>query len=187
MNKLLLLPELLAERGRVSQGIPSLLPEKRAAIGYRERQRFKTRLTIADAQAKKKQATAPDGQRDRTKETIGYSLTPGQLMKRLIRLCPRLHFERSHAAPSQMGIYLLDESIEGGKRFICGMHADDPMPEFSVLNESGAYEDKRGWRTVLYRLIKQRLITEAQAEVVFGPQGNSKNWAILTGRRSATE
>lgn len=171
--------------GRVTAGIPSLLPEKRGRLSYRERQRFKNRQNIADALDKKQKATAPDGERDRTQQTIGYSLTPGQLMKRLLELCPRLHFERSHAVPKQMGIYLLDQNIEGGKRFICGMHADDPMPEFSVLNKEGAFEEKRGWRTVLYRLMKERLITYGQVEIVFGP-GDSRNWAILTGRRNAT-
>lgn len=184
MNGLLLLPELLAEKGRVSQGNPSLLPEKRAVIGYRERQRVKNRANIAEAEGKRKQALAPDGTRDRTQERPDYQLTPAQMMKRLIKLNPNLYFERSKAAPKQMGIYLLDPSLDGGKRFIVGMHADDPMPEYSVLNAEGAYEEKRGWRTVLYRLLKERLVSQGQVDVMFGLNSDSRNWAILTGRRN---
>lgn len=181
----LLLPEAKEDKGRVTAGLPGLSPETRVVTGYRERQRFKNQQNIADAQAKRNNALGPDGNRDRTKERPDYQLSPAQLMKRLIKLNPNLYFERSLAAPKNMGVYLLDPAIEGGKRFIVGMQADDAMPEYSVLNKDGAYEEKRGWRTVLYRLIKERLVTPTQAEVMFGLNTESRNWAILTGRRNA--
>jgi hypothetical protein len=83
-----LLPEVLAERGRVSQGNPSLSSERRATITYRQKQRDKSRALAADGESKQKALTAPDGTRDTTsyEAQAGLELEPYIIMCRLRKL-----------------------------------------------------------------------------------------------------
>lgn len=78
----------------------------------------------------------------------------------------------------------------------------DRMPEWSVMSQSTARkpdwkagglwktvpvvgrETKRGWRTILIRLIKKRLITLGATEKEFGIPSDRQSWYVLTGKGS---
>src|SRR5688572_12574945 len=178
--------EVRAEKGRVTAGLPSLSHVERATRDYRGRQREKARNAVADADAKHQAATAPDTGRSRTVKAAcdGIPLHSDQLIRRLQKLNPNLYFERAIADAARMGVYVLDASVEGGKRFIVGMHSQRLMPEFSVFDKDTAKEKERGWRTVLQALIRARLVNQAKADALFGPPSkDSKNWALLMGNR----
>jgi hypothetical protein len=185
-----LLPEVLAERGRVSQGNPSLSPERRATITYRAKQREKSQALAADGASKQKALTAPDGKRDTTsyEAQAGLELEPYVIMCRLRKLNHQLHFEPSTHDSQKMGIYLLDPLA--GKRFLCGMERERKMPEFSVrqvipfdlsTGQRDRFRETRGWRSVLSKLIRCRAISQAKAEVMFGPPNReSELWQLRT-------
>jgi len=67
------------------------------------------------------------------------------------------------------------------------------MPEFVLLRKPGSDGEgagilRQGWRTVLARLIRERLISLPQVEVMFGePSCQSAHWACLVGKRSSIE
>ena len=70
------------------------------------------------------------------------------------------------------GLYVFMPDVKGGHwHYVCGVQAS-MMNEYSViwLDAHGLplNEKKRGWRTVLLRLIQGSFITEEQAEEVFG-------------------
>jgi hypothetical protein len=184
--------EVLAEKGRVTAGIPGLFPEQRAIKDYRGRQREKVRNAVHDAESKKKALTAKDGDRPTNLHEAqeGVALDPYMVMCRLRKMNNNLHFEPSMHDKNKMGIYLLDPLAETGKRFICGMERDRKIPEFSVretvekdvrTGQTDRFKETRGWRTVLYRLIKAKLISKTKAEILFGPPSrDSKLWQLLT-------
>lgn len=138
----------------------------------------------------------PDGRVDVTNfaAQLGTPLTSQQVVERLRRCNPKLHFEVSHSDPTKMGVYILTSHEE--KKFICGMEFGY-MPEFSVRHttirrspdpdnpgnwlEREVFErETRGWRTVLARLIRGRFITPTQAYSHFPLGRSSKNWHVLT-------
>lgn len=187
-----LLPEVLAEKGRVSQGVPGLSPEKRAAVTYRDKQRDKTKTLTADGLSKQKALTAPDGKRDTTsyEAQAGLELDPYLIMCRLRKLNQSLFFEPSKHDPKKIGIYLLDPLAEEGKRFLCGMERERKMPEFSVrqvvpfdlaTGQKDRFKETRGWRSVLSKLIRCGVISKTKAEIVFGPPNrDSELWQLRT-------
>lgn len=93
------------------------------------------------------------------------------------------------------------------KVHICGMPSEGVMPEFSVLHKTKKRvanpdimgqqvgrdavkwkevetfaDETRGWRTVLIRLLHQKIITRAEVDKHFGwqPSIDSEKWANLT-------
>ncbi len=139
---------------------------------------------------------------------MGRPLTCQQVIDRLKLCNPNLVFELSNADRTKMGVYVLrDEKLPTGswekrKVFLCGMEAGF-MPEFSVMHKAkkdvanpeliGNKECKRevawlsvdtfagetrGWRTVLVRLLHQKLISEYEVTKYFGwqPSKDSKKW-----------
>lgn len=108
-------------------------------------------------------------------------------MARIHKLNSALFFERSIALPENMGIYFLHPV--NGKSFICAFPAEH-IPEFElkIVDEHGKPKmPKRGWRTVLTKLIQGRFITEAATYALFGPPSrDSENWALYMGHREAT-
>jgi len=143
---------------------------------------------------------------------MGRPLSCTDIMARLRKANSNLLFELSKADPSKMGIYAVmhepDPVTKTGsswKKFICGMEAAY-SPEFSVrhattelipqsrMTERGTQEfdgmakapkfvkETRGWRTVLARLLHERLITHSQIDRYFNPSAgrSSKNWRTLT-------
>lgn len=104
---------------------------------------------------------------------IGKPLHSSEIIKRLRSLNANLTFEVALADSRFMGVY-----FKGKHQF--GMESGY-SPEFSVLHrddEGHFYKETRGWRTILARLIRTRLITEPQANKVFGaPSRSSQKWS----------
>lgn len=108
---------------------------------------------------------------------------------------PDFLFEIATGDKSKMGVYVVENRPEGvTKRFICGMEAGY-MPEFSVqhteekripdpyndgnwLTVKSFVRETRGWRTVLARLLREKLITMPQIDAFFNPAygRDSERW-----------
>lgn len=163
----------------------------------RERTRAFSLQSARDQAARDAATVDPDNgsQVTDTLAQVGRPLDAPEVQRRLLLLNPNLIFERSRACPEKTGIYLPAPSSPyhpEGRRFICGMESCW-MPEFSVRHtrqETGLDNslhlvmdgETRGWRTVLARLIRERLITLPQAERAFAlTRGrSSRNWQMVT-------
>lgn len=179
---------------KVTAGIPSLTPAKRQAIDTTVRTRAQTEILLSEKLRKDSDTVAPDGGIPTTsaEAQLGRPLFAAQVCERLRRCNSNFYFEVSKHDSTKMGIYILEPA---GKRHICGMEAGI-MPEFSVrhtryeevpldgeIKKILTFADEtRGWRTVLARLLRARLITEAQVQQHFAPTKgrDSKNWQQLT-------
>ena len=153
------------------------------------------RAVFADSEAKKKAAVAPDNGRDRTDADagIGMPLHASVFIERLTKLNPSLWFERANADKEKIGIYLqvpISMIHPEGLQYLFAFH-DGIMPEFVLLKKPDANGEgtgilRQGWRTVLARLVRLRMISLPAVEVMFGqPSCQSAHWAVLTGKRSA--
>jgi hypothetical protein len=146
---------------------------------------------LQDAESKRLAAVeGKDGGVDTTsaQEQLGRPLTRQQIIDRLTRLNPNLRFFQSIKYPTIGAVYHydgvtnLDDLIYSGLRHIVGMEWTGLSPEFTVRKVA---DDRfgvkrmvgqiRGWRMVLQRLIKERLITIEGAE---------REFAISKGRDS---
>jgi hypothetical protein len=153
---------------------------------HRQRKQFersveRSRALTALAEVRAQAAVAPDGDipTNSIEAQIGKPFHAGDFIKRLKTLNSSLHFEVAKADSRYMGVYVIDRSRPEGKRHLFGMESGF-LPEFSVLHqddEGHFSRETRGWRTVLARLIKSRLITEAAAIKTFGvPSRASLKW-----------
>lgn len=148
---------------------------------------------VSDFDQKQSWALATDNGRDRTEQDagIGMPLHSSVLIRRLTSLNPSLWFERSNYDAAKIGIYLLvpiSMTYLEGKRFLFGFH-DGIMPEFVLLRKPDELGHtgilRQGWRTILARLIRERLIGIGETDIIFGqPSCQSAYWACLTGKRS---
>lgn len=145
-----------------------------------------------DSEAKKKAALAPDNGRSRTEKDacIGCPIHSSVFIRRLTQLNSNLWFERANADHEKIGIYLkVPISMEylEGKKFLFGFH-DGIMPEFTLEREPGEDGEnigilRQGWRTILMRLIRMRMISLEKVDLLFGqPSHDSMYWAVLTGK-----
>lgn len=176
--------------GRMTAGLPGLLPQIRRRKDTTVRTRHIDRLNLQQQYERDFITTAPDGDRTVTslEAQLGKPMTSQQVIERLKRINSRLHFEISLADPTKMGIYLVGPS----KQFICGMERGF-MPEFSVRHSEEIEmpspdldgtkkkvkritRETRGWRTVLLRLMKARIITISDVYAHFALSRDSKNW-----------
>jgi hypothetical protein len=126
---------------------------------------------------------------------LGRPMSSADVIARLKRMNPNLHFEVAIMDRTKMGVYVLTGE---GKRFICGME-HGYMPEFSYQHTSPRRTpdpdnpgnwltvqvisgETRGWRTVLARLLRERLITLPQIERYFNPAygRSSERWQRAT-------
>jgi hypothetical protein len=113
---------------------------------------------------------------------LGRPLTRKVIIDRLSRMNPNLVFEQSRNYPHMGAVYLRDgisnlqdaDHNNRGRRHIVGMEWTGLSPEFTTRkienDQWGKPQMKgqiRGWRTVLSRLIKERLIGIAETERVF--------------------
>lgn len=120
---------------------------------------------------------------------MGRALPRTELIERLHKLNPNLIFEQSRNYPTMGGIYIRDgisnmtdlDFACRGRKHLVGMEWGI-SPEFTtrkiVEDKFGRPQMKgqiRGWRTILQRLIKERLIAIPAAERVF---------SIARGRQS---
>lgn len=160
--------------------------EREAKRQIAEAQQERQAQIISGQKAKDAETIAPDAGFDTTsaEAQLGRPLLSPEVQKRLKKLNTGLFFERSIADPSKIGIYIYDGAsnpgtIWAGRRFVLGMEAG-MNPEFSVRQTDGTKITKevRGWRTVLVRLIRERLIGRGAVEVMFNIAGGreSENW-----------
>ena len=182
-------------RGRMTAGLPGLLPDKRRRLDTVMRTRDTDGRNLQEQYLRDFETTAPDNGRSTTslEQQLGRPLTSRQVIDRLKRMNPRLHFEPSLSDSTKMGIYL---PVEGSKRFICGMERGY-MPEFSVRHAEEVeipspdldgtkkkvnriVRETRGWRTVLARLIRAGLVRIPDCERNFNFSHDSANWKGLT-------
>ena len=113
---------------------------------------------------------------------LGRPLTRKVLVERLSKMNSNLIFEQSKNFPHIGAVYVLDPTANltdpdarcRGRRFVVGMEWTGLSPEFTTRkieqDQRGNPQMKgqiRGWRTVLSRLIHERLIGVAEAERVF--------------------
>lgn len=133
--------------------------------------------------------------RDQLDACIGMSMHSDTFMRRLIQLNSSLWFEEANADKDKIGVYLLvpvSMTFIEGKQFLFGFHKG-VMPEFTLQKHAGDDGEnvgilRQGWRTILARLIRMRMISFEKVEVMFGqPSHQSAYWAVLTGKRSELE
>jgi hypothetical protein len=155
----------------------------------------RSRTTAGIAAEKDKEALAPDAGRDRANAFAqrGWQLTGHQIIERLKKLNSRLIFQPSvNTSGKTTGIYIEDLSLGvKGLRYLGISFQTEMNPEFDVIEdqEGAMYGSckERGWRTVLARLIRERLITEYSAETVFGiPSHDSERWMQALSRHATT-
>lgn len=179
---------LRGSTGKVTQGLPSLMPEVRQRADEFNYKRDYQKALFNDSEARRLAAIASDAGRPTTSKEAqeGIPLTSGQVLKRLLKCVNpgyQLHMEVALADSSKVGIYMLDPLAEGGRRFLMGMEAGS-MPEFSVRKtdaEGNFSGEIRGWRTVLAKLIRGRIISKTSADALFGPPNrDSANWQTMT-------
>ncbi len=158
----------------------------------------------AEIDEKRELAIGPDDDRPTTdmQAQVGRMMHGEEVRSKLLRLNQFLRFFPGNADPTRVGIYIIDSSANKedpdpkyrGLRYVCGMEKDF-CPEFSVRvtreekfwNDEKDCEDTRpvfagevrGWRTVLARLIRQRLISYPAAVAEFGTTTISQNWHQL--------
>ncbi len=182
--------------GKVTAGLPALSPQLRSRVDTVRRTRAMNRQALLDTLERESYAADSGGLGGNDLEyQIGRPLTAAQFEQRIRRCNPNLLVERSRADPTKRGVYRVED---GERRFICGMESGY-MPEFSVrhieMQEipdpdiAGHWQkipkfkgETRGWRTVLARLLRHRVIEPAAIERWFEiSQGrSSRNWQLLT-------
>ncbi len=191
---------------RVTAGLPGLSPFLRNLKDIREKTRAFSNDCLKEDKQKKEVTTALDGQVDVTNASaqMGRPLSSKQVEQRLSKMNSNLWFETSLRDSTKTGIYVIELSpnvitgnSETHKRFVCGMESAF-MPERSVRHYRkkrvpdpdvhGHFQEvkeftgeTRGWRTVLARLLRERLIRKGQIDSFFPMDaGNSANWQALT-------
>lgn len=150
----------------------------------------KTRHTIelhANEQLARDRVTfTPDGDADRLnpEQQLGRTIHVSDLVKRVQRMNPNLVFQATVRDSSKAGFYVRHKLPDGSMilKLVTGCE-NGWMPEFSVMVArmedrptanatmetavSHAFEQTRGWRTVLVKLYVAGLVTEAQIEHEF--------------------
>lgn len=194
MSLILDIPQSV-ERERAVNAVRSSLPaDVRFTLDREGYKRDYQNALYSDSQAKKVHGRF-DGERDRTNQDagIGMPIHSSVFIERLTKLNPSLWFWRSNADPDKIGIYMrVPETMihPEGLQYLFAFH-DGIMPEFVLLKNPGEDGEnagilRQGWRTILARLIRKRLIGMAEVEVMFGqPSCQSGHWAVLTGKRSS--
>ena len=168
---------------RVTAGLPSLTPERRFYLTEDILKRVYQQELQAESRRNDEYAADPgDGARTMAEwdAQIGIPLQGERIIGRLRRLNHNLFFERSKSDGSKYGVYLLKPEAERGLEFICGFEVET-NPEFTVIiqdDKGGFKKFIPGWRRLLMRLIRAKLITESGAHRMFGPPNrDSERWA----------
>jgi hypothetical protein len=176
-----------AGKASVTAGIPGLSPKRRDYITEYEFQQVYQRTCAQSYRSNEEKALASDGAIEDVTDwdqVVGIPLMGLRVISRLRKLNSNLWFEKSNSDSSKTGVYII-KNIMGipVKQHICGMETD-LNPEFSVrvVGQDGTPKGIiGGWRRVLMRLIKDKLITESGAFALFGPPSrDSENWARFT-------
>jgi hypothetical protein len=152
---------------------------------FRDAERDKQHKAAEGALAKQREAVSGrDGDFLTTDATaqLGRPLTRQTIIERLTKLNANLIFEQSRNFPHMGAVYFRDgvsnmadlDHACRGRRHIVGMEWTGLSPEFTTRkiehDQWGKPQMKgqvRGWRTILARLIKDRLIPVSETERVF--------------------
>lgn len=196
----------MEDTNRVTAGLPAVTPELRNKRDTVERTRALSDAALAEEKHAAEASASADGGHPTTSlaAQLGRPMATAEFQRRVTKCNRSLHFERSIAYPRLAGVYALETRPDPvtrrwdlHKRFICGMEADY-MPEFTVRHVElrqqpdpqipGAFREfeecvdlTMGWRTVLARLVHERLISTGQCERYFGiPTRDSRLWQIHT-------
>lgn len=175
---------------RITAGLPALTHRVREALFTRERTRALSDEALLRELEQNAHAVSADGEIDTTSSEaqVGRATTSQEMEKRLVRCNNRLYFEVSRGDPSKVGIYHIEDRR---LRHVCGME-NGWMPEFSIrhfqeirlpspsiegewITRRTFTKETRGWRTVLARLLREKLITSSQIEA---------GWKVSRGRTS---
>lgn len=165
---------------RVTAGLASLTPQKRAGIDNSFASRARNNSVLAEREKRRLAAIAPDAGRDTTskKQQEGIQLHGYVISERLRKLNPSLTFETAIADNTRLGVYYMDHAKKT-RRYIGGFFREmNPEFETAVLDEQGECQRTiPGWRSLLRRLISKGFITEPKAFAVFGPPSrDSERW-----------
>jgi hypothetical protein len=193
------------EVAKATSRSPALTPGTRARQERRGYATAFERNAQLEQQKREDVYVAPDGSRPRNvlEAGTGRPLSGVEVQRRLLVLNPSLIFQDS-PHPGRICILrrLSDPVLGDTLHYVCAMERG-LMPEFSVLNfieqpyfdaatqatplATGTMKTRlvidsrnpetRGWRTVVLRLIKERLVTREGVERLFGlPSHDSANW-----------
>lgn len=115
---------------------------------------------------------------------LGQQMTHTDLVYKVTKLNPRIWAEDSINDKNVVGFYTLD--AEGNKKYLVAFEKGF-LPEFSYILTDAAdlpIKEKRGWRTVLVRLLKSKVLTWKQIMLIFGDTHGkaSRRWEIETQR-----
>ena len=126
---------------------------------------------------------------------MGRVYSSATFQRKLLLCNDKFTFERSKGYPELSGVYLTLPTSE--KRFLCGFPSDF-IPEYSLIKPTyrqtlsankkdmieildDVEELKRGWRTVLVRLLKKGYITQNDIVKYFLPEYNQRMaWEVLS-------
>lgn len=197
--------EVQLDGGRVTQGIPALdssarFQHDRELVSRDSAQKLNAERRRTSALAIEKDGERPINDKDACR---GVTLLPDAFISKLSRLNRKLRFMRSETVPSQMMCCVsvpISEDHPKGLRYIGGFAADRPISELGYFcttsrmmrTREGFLEEVTepckgctdcmflgqlpGWRTLLERLVQNRIITRGQAERAFGtPSIDSRN------------
>lgn len=117
---------------------------------------------------------------------IGRMMSHQALCRYVTRSNPRVIMETSIADPACAGFY----SLTGDhKRYLVAFHKGH-LPEWSIIETDKAdlpVRERRGWRTVLMRLLKQRILSFRQITNIiqdhygYSPAVWNKYWHLHVG------
>lgn len=99
---------------------------------------------------------------------MGRPMLHTQLFDKVHQLSSRIVMETSNNDSTVAGFYQM--LPDGSKKFICAFHMGW-MPEFSIITvdeRNLPKGERRGWRTVLLRLIQAKCLTYQQVIETFG-------------------
>jgi hypothetical protein len=112
---------------------------------------------------------------------LGHPMTSNELIRRVTKLNPDLWAEDSIANPKTVtGFYTAHDK----KKIFCVAFDKGWLPEFSIVVEDRAglpVRERRGWRTVLVRLLEGGYLTFEQILAGFGDAlgTNNRRWRSL--------
>lgn len=115
---------------------------------------------------------------------MGKPMLHTDLIRRVLKLNSAIWTEDSNNDSSVVGFYTRDQ--EGNKVYLVAFEKGI-LPEFSFILTDAAdlpVKEKRGWRTVLLRLLKQNALSWPQIVAIFGDAHGfaSDRWRAETQR-----
>lgn len=121
---------------------------------------------------------------------VGLTMEPSELINRIQRLNPKILVELG-GVKNAVAVRYVKKSEETGKDekvYVTGFYTDHPLLEFSYVlvdNKGLPVREMRGWRSVLLALIRQKLLTMKQIELIFGKANGQR--AILWDKQTQAE